>query len=64
MLEHALQFWKGGLIIVLHNDVANEWGVLYTETITPKSISHEPLIKYSGQKESGGRREKNLRRKG
>ena len=39
---------KGGLILLRHNDVANEWHELCAQALTPSAVSDEPLI-HNGQ---------------
>ena len=53
-MKHTLQSWKCGIVIVHHNNVANEWGVLRRSAIIPKAVRNELLINYVGQPEAGG----------
>ncbi|MEJ2330924.1 MAG: hypothetical protein P8Z33_13945, partial [Gammaproteobacteria bacterium] len=47
-MEHALNCTKGGLVLLHHNDTANEWGDLCAKALTPSAVSHEPTIFPSG----------------
>ena len=43
-VEHALSCRKGGLILLRHNEVAEEWSRMCSAAHTPSAVSHEPLI--------------------
>ena len=45
-----MQCKKGSLINIRHNDVPDDWGNLCASAIRPSDVSHEPLIKYVGQR--------------
>ena len=47
-VDHSLQCKKGRLIVAHHNDMADEWGALCAAALTPKYVSHKPLINYGG----------------
>ena len=44
LIDKALSFPLGCLIMERHNDAANEWGTLGSRDLTPSSIYYEPLI--------------------
>jgi hypothetical protein len=48
---HAMTCKKGGLVLLRHNDVVEEWHELTAQALTPSAVSDEPLI-HTGQ---GGR---------
>ena len=35
---------KGGLVLVRHNDAANEWGALGARSLIPSTITYKPKI--------------------
>lgn len=41
---HAMSCKKGGLVLLRHNDVANEWHELCAQALTPSAVTDEPLI--------------------
>jgi hypothetical protein len=43
-LGHAMSCKKGGLVLLRHNDVADEWHHLCAQALTPSAVSDEPLI--------------------
>ena len=47
-VEHAMSCKKGGLILLRHNDLANEWHELCAHALSPSAVSDEPLI-HNGQ---------------
>ena len=49
MVEHDLQCRKGRIILAHHKDMLDEWGALCAASLTPKYISHKPLIFYGGK---------------
>ena len=51
-VEHAMTCKKGGLVVLRHNDVAQEWSELCCRALAPSAVSDEPLI-YSGQDSNG-----------
>ena len=42
------------LVFSHHNDVAHDWGALCEANLTPKYVSHKPLINYDSQTEREG----------
>jgi hypothetical protein len=46
-VEHGLSCKKGGLVLVRHDDIADEWGYLCGLALKPSAVHHEPKI-YSG----------------
>ena len=42
--EHALQCKTGGLVILCHNEVRDEWASLCAAAFTPSAVRNEPLI--------------------
>ena len=51
-VEHAMTCKKGGLVVLRHNDVAQEWSELCCRALAPSAVSDKPLI-YSGQDSNG-----------
>ena len=45
-----MQYKKGGLITICHNNVADEWDALCASALAPSAFSQKPLINYGGQK--------------
>ncbi|MGL4997609.1 MAG: hypothetical protein ACRC5T_01270, partial [Cetobacterium sp.] len=43
-VEHAMSCKKGGLVLIRHNDVKDEWHHLCAQALTPSAVSDEPLI--------------------
>ena len=43
-VEHAMSCKRGGLILLRHNDVTNEWSSLCSQALKPSAILDEPLI--------------------
>ena len=43
-MDHALRFCKGGLVLAHHKYVTDEWGVLFTDSLTPKYFSSKLFI--------------------
>ena len=52
-MDHDFQCKKGRLIFAHHNDMADEWDALCTAALTPKYVSHKPLINYGGWSSMG-----------
>jgi len=44
---HAMSCKKGGNVLLRHNEVAHEWGMLCSHAYIPSAVSYEPLIKFS-----------------
>ena len=44
LIEHALSFPKGGLVLVRHDDAAKEWGALGARDLIPSDIIYKPKI--------------------
>jgi hypothetical protein len=62
-VNHALTCAKGGLVLLRHNAMAQEWHDLCASATTPTAVSDEPLI-YTGPaalRESGADQNKDLR---
>ena len=43
-----MQCKKDGLVIIRHNNLADEWGDLCAAATTLSAVAHEPLINYGG----------------
>ena len=52
-VEHAMSCKKGGLILLRHTDLVNEWHELCAQAITPSAVTDEPLI-HTGQSRQRG----------
>ena len=44
MVDYALSFPKGVLVLIRHGNTAKEWGALVSSGLTPSIISYEPHI--------------------
>ena len=40
LIEHALSFPKGGLVLARHDDAAKEWGFLGARALVPSAITY------------------------
>ena len=43
-VEHALSCSKGGVVLLRHNEVSEEWQQMCAQAYTPRAVSDEPLI--------------------
>ncbi len=43
-VPHAMSCKKGGLVLICHNDVKDEWNHLCSQAFTPSNVSDEPFI--------------------
>jgi hypothetical protein len=43
-VSHAMSCKKGGLVLIRHNDVKDEWNHLCSQAFTPSNVSDEPFI--------------------
>ena len=60
LIDHALSFPNGGLVLARHNDTAKEWSTLGGRSLIPSSISYEPKIvsrKVQGERTGSGARQ-------
>ena len=44
MIEHALSFSKGGLVLERHDDSAKEWVAFGARALVPSAITSKPKI--------------------
>ena len=44
LINHALSFPKGGLVLVWHDNAAKEWVALGSRALVPSAITYEPKI--------------------
>ena len=44
LIERALSFPKGGLVLARHDDSAKEWGALGARALVPSDITYKPKI--------------------
>ena len=47
LIEHAISFPKGGLVLARHDDAAKEWGALGARALIPSAITYKPKINSS-----------------
>ena len=44
LIDHALKFPKGWLVLVRHDNAAKEWGALEARALVPSAITYKPKI--------------------
>ena len=44
LIEHALSYPKGGLVLAQHGDAIKDWGALGSRSLVPSAITYEPKI--------------------
>ena len=44
LIEHALSYPKGGLVLVQNDEAAKEWGALGSRALIPSAITYKPKI--------------------
>ena len=60
MIEYALSYPKGGLVLTRHDDATKVWGVLGARSLVPSAITYKPKINSStvqGERTAAGARQ-------